>query len=286
MPEMKKPSPGRKPVVCTIGSTDPTGGAGLFADALAFAQLGVRAVYVLAGVTAQNSRRVDRVIGLPPAAIEAQFRSVVDQVRPDAVRIGLLPSAAAIDRTARLLKSLKPRTPVVLDPVLSSTSGARFLSGRQIGALELLLPLITIATPNASEAQALSGIRVDDESSAARAAVAIARAGCDVLVTGGHFRGAAVVDILVHGDRIIRFSHARVGRAMRGTGCTLAAALAANLARGDEIVSAVRGARAFVRRTLQRATPLGRGKPQNVPSRESASRGRNTRETHRGRRSR
>jgi hydroxymethylpyrimidine kinase/phosphomethylpyrimidine kinase len=271
----------RTPVVCSIGATDPTGGAGLFADALAFAQLGVRAVYVVAGVTAQNSARVDRVIALTPSDIEAQFRAVADQSAPDALRIGLVPSSAAIECVARLLRGMKRRPPVVLDPVLSSSSGRRFISGRQVAALKRLLRLVTIVTPNVAEAQTLSGLRIEDETGAARAAAAIEKAGCSVLVTGGHLRGKPVVDILAHRGRIVRFAHRRVGRDMRGTGCALAAALAANLARGDDVVSAIRAARAFVHRTLRHAQPLGHGKPQNAPSRESARRGRNIRGTAR-----
>jgi hydroxymethylpyrimidine/phosphomethylpyrimidine kinase len=250
--------------VCSIGSTDPTAGAGLFADAAVYSHFGVAATFVVAGVTAQNSAGVTAVQALPPASIAAQLRAVWKQTRPDAVRIGLLPDKAASGVVARFLGSLGSRPAIVLDPVIASTSGHRFAGAPQIAALRALLKISTIATPNAAEAAELSrrSVRTVEEAEAAALALA-ASSKCAVLVTGGHLRGGArVVDVLARGTRVTRYSARRVARDVRGTGCLLAAALAASLARGDDLDAAIRRARSFVRRAIVSARPLGSGRPQ------------------------
>jgi hydroxymethylpyrimidine/phosphomethylpyrimidine kinase len=249
-------------VVCSIGSTDPTAGAGLFSDAAVFSHLGVRAAFIVAGVTAQNSKAVTSITPLPVRAIIAQLKSVWSQIRPSAVRIGLLPDARSIDAVARFLRRAPGSPPIVLDPVISATSGRIFAGPAEIEALLRLMRIATIVTPNASEAEALAGIAVDDEHSAERAAAMIARSGAAVLVKGGHLPGRSIVDLLARDGRVQRFRSARLRRDMRGTGCVLSAALAAYLASGCELEVSVRRARAFVRRAIATAKPLGNGRPQ------------------------
>ena len=250
--------------MCSIGSTDPTAGAGLFADAAVYARMGVRATFVVAGVTAQNSSGVSGVQTLSAAAIAAQLRAVWKQVRPDAVRIGLLPDAAASVAIAQFLGLLRRRPPVVLDPVIASTSGYGFAGPKEIAALRTLLGVATIATPNAHEAAELSAMSVRTADDAERAALALAASSkCAVLVTGGHLRdGDRVVDVLARGRRATRYSAVRLARDVRGTGCLLAAAIAASLARGDDLETAIARARSFVRRAIASARPLGNGRPQ------------------------
>jgi hydroxymethylpyrimidine/phosphomethylpyrimidine kinase len=153
---------------------------------------------------------------------------------------------------------------VVLDPVIASTSGYRFAGTKEIAALRTLLAVATIATPNAPEAAELSGMSVRTTDDAERAALALAASSkCAVLVTGGHMRGGdRVVDVLARGRRATRYSARRLARQVRGTGCLLASALAASLARGDDLETAVARARSFVRRAIASARPLGNGRPQ------------------------
>jgi len=253
-------------VVCSIGSTDPTGGAGLFLDAAVYSKIeGVIGVYVVAGITAQNSRGVRRVLSAPSDAIVAQLDMILDQVRPDAIRIGLVPRASACIAVADRLRRLKRRPPVVIDPVMSASSGARLQAKSAIAGLRRLLRVADVATPNAPEAAELASMRVVDVADAERAAILLAgRYGCAVLVTGGHLRtGARIVDVLAHANgRIERFTGARVRGDARGTGCVLAASLAAALARGDDLSDAVRFARRFVRAALLSSHRLGRGRRQ------------------------
>lgn len=252
-----------KPLVCSIGTTDPTAGAGLFADAAVYSRLGVAATFVVAGVTAQNSRRVFAVYAVPGAAIEAQLQAVWAQARPSAVRIGLMPNAAATRTVARFFRALPKRPRIILDPVIAATSGYRFAGRDEIAALRAMLSLVTVATPNAREAAKLARIAVDDVTGAERAALQLAKAGAAVLVKGGHLRsGDRVVDVLAQGARITRFSSSRLALDMRGTGCILSAALAAALAEGELLETAIKRARTFLRKSIATAQPLGRGRPQ------------------------
>ena len=256
----------REPVVCSIGSTDPTAGAGLFLDAAVYARLGrVRPVYAVAGITAQNSRGVREVVSLSPAAVVAQLDAIEAQVRPDAFRIGLIPSKGTCVAVARWLRTRGRRAPVVVDPVIAATSGARLIEADAIGGLRALLRAADVATPNAAEASALSSSPVASVDDAERAALRLAAThGCAVLVTGGHVRsGARIVDVLASPDGSVeRFAGTRLRASSRGTGCMLAASLAASLARGSTMSAAVRSARRFVRAALASSRPLGRGKAQ------------------------
>ncbi len=149
----------------------------------------------------------------------------------------------------------------MIDPVLCASSGARFLGAAEVRALERLLPLATLVTPNVAEAEKLTGLRIRDLASAERAAVRLHERGCAVLLTGGHLPGARVTDILVDHSGLRRFSAPRIEARMRGTGCTLAAAIAVFLAQELPLEQAVSRARSFVRRELEaqrRARPKGR----------------------------
>ena len=256
----------KRSVVCSIGSSDPTGGAGLFLDAAVYAKLGgVTGVYVVAGVTAQNSSRVRGVLAVPSSAIVAQLDSVLEQVRPDAIRIGLIPTKSACVAIADRLRRLRRRVPVVIDPVMSSSSGGRLQQRSAIDGLRHLLRIADIAMPNAAEAATLASMRVVDLADAERAASHLAEEyGCAVLVTGGHVRsGARVVDVLAHADgRVERFSAPRLRVDARGTGCMLAASLAVALTRGEGLSDAVGFARRFVRAALVSSRRLGRGRRQ------------------------
>jgi hydroxymethylpyrimidine/phosphomethylpyrimidine kinase len=237
--------------VCSIGSTDPTAAAGIGRDLVVYERLGVHGTYAVAAVTAQNRRRVTRVSPVSAELLASQLAAIWQEKPPRAVRIGLLPNAALIGAVARFLRSLHSRPPTVLDPVMRASSGHRFLNEAGVRALGALLPLVTIVTPNAAEAAALTGTRVRDADDMRRAGLALRSRGCAALVKGGDLSGARVIDVLVDARGATQFSAPRIRTAMRGTGCSLAAAIAAFLARGMTLRTAVAHARAFVRRELE-----------------------------------
>ena len=238
-------------LVVSIGSTDPTGVAGVGRDLIVYERLGASGAMAVGAVTAQNQRHVAEVYPLPPRVLRDQIDAIIQERKPAAIRIGLLPDAQLVAVVARFLRRLRPRVPVVLDPVIVSSSGHRFLGAAELGALEGLLPLVTVVTPNALEAGELTGTRVGTTADAEKAAKRLQARGCAVLVTGGHIRGQDVVDVLADKQGIVRLRARRIPARMRGTGCTLAAAIAAFLARGATLRSAVVRARRFVREELE-----------------------------------
>lgn len=238
-------------LVVSIGSTDPTGAAGVGRDLVVYERLGASAALAVAAVTAQNSRGVAEVYPLPPRALRDQLDAIMQERKPQALRIGLLPDARLVAAVARFLRGLRRRIPVVLDPIIVSSSGRRFLGAAELGALEGLLPLVTLVTPNALEAGELAGIPVRTVADAEKAARILRARGCAVLVTGGHIRGDDVVDVLADKAGIARLRARRISARMRGTGCTLAAAIAVYLARGMQLRPAIARARSFVRAELE-----------------------------------
>ena len=251
------------PVVCTIGTTDPTGAAGIGLDLAILPRLGVRAVFAVAAVSAQNSKRVTRVAALPPAVITAQLRAIWQQVKPDAIRIGLLPAADGIAAVAKFLRALRRRPPIIIDPVLAATSGHTFSGPAHIKALKKLFVFAELVTPNAAEAATLAGISVRTVADAADAGLAIARAArCAVLVKGGHLRGTICYDVLADAGGVVYIGTRRSARRMRGTGCLLAAAIAAARAHGASLHDAIACARDVVASALRNAMPLGNGRTQ------------------------
>jgi hydroxymethylpyrimidine/phosphomethylpyrimidine kinase len=252
---VKRKTLNKSPLICSIGSTDPTNAAGIGRDLLIYERLGARGALAIAAVTAQNRQRVAEVYPLPPRALRNQLDAVVQEHRPDALRIGLLPDAPLIAVVARFLRAQRSKPLSILDPVITSSSGHRFLGAAELGALEGLLPLVTLVTPNAAEAQALSGIRVRSIADAERAAIRLRERGCAVLVTGGHLKGKEIVDVLADAQGVVHFRGTRIVSRMRGTGCTLAAAIAVYLARGMQLRPAIERARDVVRRELEAHRP-------------------------------
>ncbi|HEY7113884.1 MAG TPA: bifunctional hydroxymethylpyrimidine kinase/phosphomethylpyrimidine kinase [Thermoanaerobaculia bacterium] len=252
----------RDPVtVLSIASSDSGGGAGIQADLLTFAAHGVHGATAIVAGTAQNTRRVAAVEPFSPRFLARQIDAVFSDLAPRAVKIGMLYDAARIRAVAAALKRWKAR-PVVLDPVLVSKSGARLLS--RAGAVELkkrLLPLCDLVTPNLPEAEALTGLRVRDELDRRLAAGILADLGARaVLIKDGHGRGREVRDLLFDGEAFTVFAAPRLKtRATHGTGCTLASAIAANLALGRSLEVAVERAIAYLRAGLERGRFPGGG---------------------------
>lgn len=246
------------PRVLTIAGSDSGGGAGLQADLKTMLAHGVHGMSVVTAITAQNSVGVQGVWPVPVAGIRAQFRSVVDDIGVDAIKIGMLGQAAVVEVVAGCLSGLE--VPVVLDPVAVSKHGDALIDPDATEALRgLLLPLATVVTPNLPEARLLTG--GDDQAGVAELARRLLALGPEwVLVKGGHLPGEAADHLLSATAGPFTFTAPRAdNRHTHGTGCTLASALASRLARGESVPEAVRGAKDYVTGAILAGFPLGAG---------------------------
>jgi hydroxymethylpyrimidine/phosphomethylpyrimidine kinase len=229
------------PAVLSIAGSDSGGGAGIQADLKAFARCGVHGMTAITALTAQNTVGVDAVHAVPPEMIFAQVKAVAEDIGVDAVKIGMLGTTETVCAVRDALELLAPRTPVVLDPVMVSESGAVLLDDDARQAIvDELLPLVTVITPNLPEARVLTG---DGEADAEQLARSLHALGPEnVVVTGGHREEAT--DVFFDGDAVhlIPGERHRDGAA-HGSGCTHSSALAANLALGASPLEAARAAR-------------------------------------------
>ncbi len=253
------------PIVLAFAAADPTGGAGLQADLLTIASLGCHPLSVLTAITAQDTRGVDGVLALDAAWITRQARGVLADIPVAAFKLGLLGSARNAEAVAAILAE-HPRTPVVLDPVLASGRGDPLADDDTLQALRaFLLPRATVLTPNSLETRRLALAAPDaDLPGCARA---LAKLGCRyVLVTGTHEAGAQVTNTLYGADgRLREDAWPRLPGDYHGSGCTLASAIAAFLARGLAIEEAVRQAQDYTWQALKAGFRPGRG--QHLPNR-------------------
>ncbi|HEY0590627.1 MAG TPA: bifunctional hydroxymethylpyrimidine kinase/phosphomethylpyrimidine kinase [Thermoanaerobaculia bacterium] len=253
----------RRPSVLTIAGSDSGGGAGIQADLKAFAFLGVHGASAITAITAQNSRVVADVFTLPDAIVASQIDTVMVDLRPDAVKIGMLGTARLVRLVASKLREWKPAH-VVLDPVMIASSGARLLEEDAVAALrDELVPLATIITPNWPEAGILIGRELGGLDESEPIAEAFAAIGARrVLLKGGHLPGRMLVDLLIDGARRIEYRHLRIEEAEgHGTGCALASAVAAGLALGYPVEEAVRIATDLVHKALVERYEVGESKP-------------------------
>jgi len=247
------------PRVLTVAGSDSGGGAGIQADLKTMLALGVHGMSVVAAVTAQNSVGVQGYWELPEAAVRAQLDSVLGDIGVDAVKIGMLASPGLVATVAEVLAGLD--APVVVDPVGVSKHGDPLLQPDAVAVVRsALLPVATVATPNLHEVEQLTGVRVTDERGLREGADAVLALGPRwVLVKGGHLAGEAV-DLLTDGVTEHRFAAPRLdNRHTHGTGCTLASAVAARLARGDDVPEAVAAAKDYVSGAIAAGYSLGGG---------------------------
>jgi hydroxymethylpyrimidine/phosphomethylpyrimidine kinase len=245
-----------------IGGSDSCGGAGIQADVKTAARLGVDAATVITAVTAQNSLGVQSSWAVPETMVAAQLESVCSDAPPHAVKLGMLCDGPRVRLVAAAIVRYGLR-PVVCDPVLASTGGRRLLDNEGRQELLALLPRLALLTPNALEAALLSGREVDSPATlldAGRALLGLGAAA--VLVKGGHMGGSQSTDVLLLDSEPdpIPFTAPRVEtRNDHGTGCVLASAIAAGLARGLCLVDAITQAKAFLQHALQESVPLWNG---------------------------
>jgi len=237
------------PVALTIAGSDSSGGAGIQADLKSFAALGVYGASVITALTAQNTRGVSGIHQVPADFVTAQIDAVFSDLAVDAVKIGMVAQLATIDAIAEGLKRWSPKH-VVLDPVMVATSGDRLLAADAVEALRTkLIPRAALITPNLPEAAAL----LDEPVAASEAAIEsqgrrLLSMGCPaVLIKGGHGQGADSTDYLVTASGVIALPAPRIAtKNTHGTGCSLSSAIAAGLAKGEDMETAVRNAKAWV----------------------------------------
>jgi hydroxymethylpyrimidine/phosphomethylpyrimidine kinase len=229
------------PAVLSIAGSDSGGGAGIQADLKAFAHAGVHGMTAITALTAQNTVGVTGVLPIPRDFIVEQVRAVQDDIGVDAVKIGMLGTAAIVHAVNEALDLLRPGTPIVIDPVMVSESGAVLLDDPALAALtETLLPRATVITPNLPEARVLTRTEDDDAEELARALHQLGPA--IVVVTGGHREEAT--DVLYDGDEIHHIAGERhPDGAAHGSGCTHSSTLAARLALGDTPLEAATAAK-------------------------------------------
>ncbi len=244
------------PLVLCFSGHDPSGGAGVQADIEAIAAQGARAATVITALTVQDSRDVQQVHPVAPAVIAAQAEAVFRDLRPRAIKIGLLGDAANARALARLLQK-HSRLPVVLDPVLRAGGGRELADDALLMVLRSeLLPLCTLVTPNAAEARRLAGAQ-----ELARCAEILLGYGVrHVLITGGDEATGRVENrMFSRGGAGAGWDWPRLPGRYHGSGCTLAAALAARLALGEELLAAAANAQQYVAECLRRAQRVGQG---------------------------
>ncbi len=248
-------------IAMTIAGSDSGGGAGIQADLKTFHQFGVFGTSVITAVTAQNTKSVTAVHAVPVGMVRDQIAAVADDLPPHACKTGMLASAELVETVAVCLRA-RAFPNYVLDPVMIATSGDRLLAeDAERSVTEYLMPLATVVTPNAPEAAVMAGRPVSDQSAMAEAGRALVDRGARAaLIKGGHLDYPTVIDLLVTEDDVHRFEHPRVQTSStHGTGCTLSAAIAASLALGQELVTAVEHALDFVHQAIATAPDLGQG---------------------------
>ncbi len=249
------------PNALTVAGSDSVGGAGLQADIKAFEAVGVHACSVVTCVTSQNTKRVSSIFPLPLATIEDQIDSVLEDVKLDAVKTGMLYSEDIVELVAKRLR--KGAGPMVVDPVLAATTGAQLHSEGLVEAIiARLMPICTLVTPNVTEASRLSGIEVRDERSAKEAGFEILELGPRaVLVKGGHLKGADAADYLIMGEKADKLSTPRAPGDAHGTGCALASMIAAHLALDLGIEESVKSSKRMIYKAIVSRETIGKGVP-------------------------
>ena len=250
----------------TIAGSDSGGGAGIQADLKTMTMNGVFGMSAITALTAQNTVGVQGIFEVTPEFLGMQIDSVFTDIRPDAVKIGMVSAVDLISVIAERLRAYHAEN-IVVDPVMVATSGAKLINDDAISALrEKLLPLATVVTPNIPEAEVLSGRRITNSEEMEEAAKIISRTyHCAVLCKGGH-RVNDANDLLFDGERGRWFYGKRIDNPnTHGTGCTLSSAIAANLAKGDTLETAVARAKEYLSGALAAMLDLGAGSgPMNL----------------------
>ena len=242
------------PVALTIAGFDPSGGAGVLADARTFSAFGVNAVAVVTSLTFQNDREFFGAAHQSAASVRSQVESLTDRYSIASAKTGMLPTAEVVREVVRLFRDQKLPSPVV-DPVLMSSSGKRLMEEAAVSVLmNELFPTCRVVTPNVPEAETLTGIQITSEGHLREAAAQIRNMGARaVLIKGGHLSGDLSIDVLDDDGEITVFRGERIqGAELHGSGCVLSAAIAAGLCKGMTLKNAVADAKSFVFEELRK----------------------------------
>ncbi len=248
------------PTAMTIAGSDSGGGAGIQADLKTFSALGVFGTSTLTAITAQNTVGVSAVHEIPTDVISAQIDAVITDIGADAVKTGMLSSAAIVATVSEAVRR-HGITNLVVDPVMVAKSGDRLLREEAISSIcSDLIPLAMVVTPNIPEAEDLTGLSIETDAEVREAAEAIIRMGArSVVIKGGH-RDGPPTDVLFDGEKFLEFTTERIPSSnTHGTGCTFASAVAAGLAHGRDIPDAVQQAKDYVTAAIRAAYPIGQG---------------------------
>jgi hydroxymethylpyrimidine/phosphomethylpyrimidine kinase len=260
LPHMSTRPKGR---VLIVAGSDSGGGAGIQADIKTVTVLGGYAMTAITAVTVQNTLGVSNVHAIPPEIVREQIEAVMGDLGADAWKLGMLGSAAHVRTVLGSWQAIGANTPVVLDPVMIAKGGASLLAGDAVDVIrDQLVPIAAIVTPNALEAEALTGVPVRDlDGQMSAAEILVEQLGAySALVKGGHIKGEIVRDVLLTREGYRVFESPRIETlATHGTGCTLASAIAAHIAQGVAIEPAVEKARAYLMEAIRHAPGLGQG---------------------------
>ena len=250
------------PTVLTIAGSDPSGGAGIQRDLRTFSAFHVAGLSAISAITVQSSRGVVSIHPIDADVLADQLSAILEDTRPDAVKIGMLANALQVRIVADALRRYQPRN-VVLDPVLASSGGVPFLDTEgQEALLNELMPLCDLVMPNLNEASVLTGLIVHDSVTVQMAGERLLSSGARaVLLKGGHLSGAPHDSLFVQDGHPVHFPGLRIATEhTHGTGCLMSSAIAASLARGANLRSAIQGAKAFVTEALRHPIILGKGR--------------------------
>ena len=231
------------PNTLTIAGSDPSGGAGIQADLKTFTALRTYGMAAITALTVQNTQGVTAIHNVPPNFLEQQLTAIFDDIHVDAVKIGMTSTPETIQTIAKILKKYKPQH-IILDPVMVATSGDHLITDEAIETLKShLIPLATLITPNIPEAKILGNLTVP------------------TLLKGGHSTSDTATDTLIYKGNHTEFSAPRINtKNTHGTGCTLSAAIAASLAKGHPLESAIQSAKTYLTNTIKHADTLNVGK--------------------------
>lgn len=252
----------KTPIALTIAGSDPSGGAGIQADLKTFSALGVYGASAITALTVQNTQGVTAIHSVPPDFVQAQIEAVCSDLAVDAIKLGMLGNEAMIIAVAEALRTWQG-PPVILDPVMVAGSGAPLLDeGAEFALRSHLISLADIITPNLPEAARLlgAGIASDENMMLSQGELLLTLGAKAVLIKGGHGEGSDSVDFFLDGKNIVRLAANRLQtKNTHGTGCTLASAIAAYMARGANLLDAVQQAKTYTTTALIEADSLSIG---------------------------
>ena len=254
-------------IALSIAGSDSGAGAGIQADLKTFSLLGVYGCTAITAITAQNTKKVAKIFEVSPAIVEQQIRSVMTDMPPDAIKIGMVYSSQIIDSIYRSLK--KSKVPIVLDPIFAAGTGASLLRDDAFESfVSKLVPLCTLITPNRIEAEKLAGLRIRTEDDVVAAARKIKRLSArNVIIKGGHFGTSTVADLFLDSDgKLTKITNPRIKiRESHGSGCNFSSAVTAYLAKGVALEDACGLANEYVHYAIENAVRVGRGLPVTNP---------------------